>query len=281
MVCTSVWSGRKKDKTASAQVTRDNDAQAGVASVTKKLLANCKELEAIQKHVNLAKNHHHYPVTMAWDDAGWRLLTTPAYFGKNDDGHLKKMDEARVEFYRLVDAFIDAYSWEVMQAEAALGDLFNAGEYPSSHSLRSKFSFEVVYAPVPESGDFRVDVGNEAAAQLNTQYKDFFDKALAKGQKDVWERLYKALAQISERIDYNDESDKKIFKAATVDNLVDIVGLLDVLNVTGDQSMTDMQANLTRVMSGITPDALRNNSTLRKETKAGIDKAIAALPSLL
>jgi len=44
--------------------------------------------------------------------------------------------------------------------------------------------------------------------------------------------------------------------------------------------MTAMADNLEEAMRGVTPDALREDEWLRRETKRNVDAAIKALPSL-
>jgi hypothetical protein len=75
----SVWTARKKDHKASAEVTHANHADKGVASVSKNLLGDCQELRAVQKFAANTRNIH-YSMTMPWSDNGSRLLTTAQYF---------------------------------------------------------------------------------------------------------------------------------------------------------------------------------------------------------
>ena len=63
----SNWVGRKKDKRASADVTTQNHADTGVASVNKKLLANSDTLKAIQTHVTAVRAMH-ANMTMPWSE---------------------------------------------------------------------------------------------------------------------------------------------------------------------------------------------------------------------
>ena len=56
--------------------------------------------------------------------------------------------------------------------------------------------------------------------------------------------------------------------------------LLRVCNVTGSAQMSAMANRLEETMSDVTPDALREDDYFRAETKAAVDQAIAALPTL-
>ena len=61
----SNWTGRKKDKAASKDVTTRNNANDGVASVHKALLADSNNLRAIQQHVTATRAAHAH-MTMPW-----------------------------------------------------------------------------------------------------------------------------------------------------------------------------------------------------------------------
>jgi hypothetical protein len=85
---------------------------------------------------------------------------------------------------------------------------------------------------------------------------------------------------MSERLDYADHESKKIFRDSMVSNVLDIVELLSVCNVTGDSQMAALANRLDETLRGVTPDALREDGYLRAETKRAVDDAIKSLPSL-
>jgi len=270
----SQWLGKKKDRKASKQVTDDNNAETGVANVHKKLLGGCVELEAVHDLTGNIRNEH-YRLTMPWLDTGVRLLPTKAYF----DYH-KMMTEHEQNWHNKVSTFLAAYDWEISQAEARLGDLFNRAEYPTADQLSGKFSFSINYIPMPESGDFRLDIGNQGNTQLADHYQTFYADRIENSYKEVWTRVYTALSKMSERLDYTGKEDKKTFRDSLVENVLEITPLLDTFNVTGSSQMSEMKRKLEETMHGITPEALRDDDHLRRETKRNVDDIIKSLPSL-
>mgnify|MGYP006401504215 CR=1 FL=1 len=270
----SQWLGKKKDRKASKKVTDDNNAETGVANVHKKLLGGCVELEAVHDLTGNIRNEH-YRLTMPWLDTGVRLLPTKAYF----DYH-KMMTEHEQNWHNKVSTFLAAYDWEISQAEARLGDLFNRAEYPTADQLSGKFSFSINYIPMPESGDFRLDIGNQGNTQLADHYQTFYADRIENSYKEVWTRVYTALSKMSERLDYTGKEDKKTFRDSLVENVLEITPLLDTFNVTGSSQMSEMKRKLEETMHGITPEALRDDDHLRRETKRNVDDIIKSLPSL-
>jgi hypothetical protein len=61
---------------------------------------------------------------------------------------------------------------------------------------------------------------------------------------------------------------------------MEVVELLGDFNITGDSQMTAMKERLEDAMRGVTPDALREDSYLRAETKRTVDEVLRSLPSL-
>lgn len=270
----STWTGRKLDKNASTAVTTSNRAITGAANVNKKLMADCAELTAIQKFAANARTAH-YETTMPWSDMGLRLLPTTKYF----DYH-QKMTALRAEFDKLVDKFIEVYDWEIAQAQVKLGGLFNPTEYPDKETIRAKFKFNMFYMPVPDAGDWRLDINNETLNDLTSHYSDYYAAQLNNAMKDLWGRLHGVLTRMSERLDYGDKQTKKIFRDSLVDNVMEVVDMMKSCNITGDTQMTAAAQKLEGVLLGVTPDALREDDYLRHETKQQVDEVIRNLPSL-
>lgn len=271
------WTGRKLDKRASQDVTAQNNAAKGVANVSKKLLGDCAELDAVQKFTANARNVH-YACTMPWSDTGLRLLPTKQYFKYHQE-----MTALQAEFERLVTVFLDAYDWEITNAQLKLGALFNPDEYPTADSLRSRFRFRMNYMPLPDAGDFRVDIETEAQQALASQYESYYTTQFQSAMRDIWERAYDAISKMSERLDYSDDTNKKVFRDSLVDNMKEIIDLLEACNVTNDPVMQDAHRRLDRALMGVTPDALRADAYLRAQTKRQVDevkKLIDNLPSI-
>lgn len=270
----STWQGRKADKKVSKEVTNSKGAKDGAAAVTKRLLGDCTELEAVLKFAASCRTTH-YSLTMPWSDTGLRLLPSAAYFGYHE-----QLTELQSTFDGLVETFIDSYEWEVAQAAASLGEMFNRDEYPTAASLRSKFRFSINYIPLPETGDWRVDIGEAGRTQLESHYQRFYQQALQTAMDDVWHRAYDVLQRMSERLDYSDGETKKIFRDSLVTNVEDIVALLETCNVTGDPAMAAQAQQLRAAISGLTADDLRKDGALRAATKRSVDDVIKNLPGL-
>ena len=168
----STWTGRKFDKQVSQEVDTAKQTTTRAGNYSKKLFADEPTFDAIQKYAGNARTFH-YHATMPWSDSGLRLLTTAMYFD-----YQKEITGMRDEFDRLVGEFVDNYDVLVNKARVKLGNLFNADDYPHVEDVKQKFRFSVKYAPVPEVGDFRVNVGREAQELLQTSYAELYQSNL-------------------------------------------------------------------------------------------------------
>ena len=258
------WTGRKLDRKASDEVEIQNRAHPRMANVHKKLLGDCQELIAIRKFVGNVRNSH-YRMTLPWSDMGLRIIPTTKYF----DYH-KQMTEYQNEFYTMLDKFLGVYDWAVIQAETTLGDMFNKNDYPSVDTLRAKFNWRLSYIPMPDAGDFRVDIGNEQADAIREQCAEYYSTMFHQAIQEIAEPL----KNMSERLDYSNGEDKKVFRDTHVSNGTTAI---DLLGVTTDPKFVKIKQELDHAFTGITPDALREDPYLRRTTKQAVDNAIASL----
>jgi hypothetical protein len=271
----SCWTARRRDKAASEQVARDNNAQRGVASVNKKLLGDCAELDAVQKFTESFRTLHR-SMTMPWSDLGLRLLPTAQFFK-----YQKQMTEMEGEFQRLVKIFLDAYSWEVAEAQVRLGDLFHSDEYPPVSHIAEKFSLRMAFVPLPDAGDWRVNIEAEAKVALKAEYEKYFQSQIKAAMDDIWTRLRDTLTTLAKQLEPIAEGEKsrRIYDSV-VDRAKELVDMMTTCNITNDPQMAQMQRELASALDGTNAEALRSDDTYKASTKAKIDAAIAALPGM-
>ena len=264
----SVWTGRKMDKKVSEEVDASKGTKARAGNYHKKLMAGSNKLENIQKIVTAVRAWN-YQQTLPWSDGGSRLLPMKNFFN-----YKETLNNFENQFTRAVDEFIEEYPQLVSSSAFTLGDLFDRGEYPTADSLKDKFKFKFVFSPVPDAGDFRIEVEDSAKAELEAQYKSYYEQKLADAMADAWTRLHETLTHISERLDYTDENKKK-FWDSTITNATELCSLLSNLNVTNDPKLEDARQKLEKALSGIEPSDVRESEAIRTSVKAKVDDILS------
>lgn len=264
----SVWTGRKLDKSVSAEVDVSKNTKSRAGNYHKNLLAGSEKLAEIGKLSSSIRNWS-YSQTSPWSDAGTRLLPSTLFFD-----YKAKLAEYEKMFSDKVTEFLAEYDVLVSKAAFQLGDLFNREDYPVVEKIQSKFGLHYTFSPVPEAGDFRVDIGEAGMNELKERYDEAFRYRIESSMKDVWERLHDALSKMSERFDYDGSGTKKIFRDSLVENAQELTGLLKHLNITGDMQMEAMRQKLENLLIGCDADDFREDDRLRTNTKSALDEML-------
>jgi hypothetical protein len=129
-----------------------------------------------------------------------------------------------------------------------------------------------VFLPVPDMGDFRIDVNDAHKQELEQQYKTFYENKLSEAMQDAWDRLHDCLTKMSTKL-AGDE--KQIFRDTLVTNAVDMCELLTKLNVTNDTKLETARKKLEGVLVGVTANELRKDDDLRVDVKTRVDEILA------
>ena len=265
----SVWTARKLDKTTTSEVVASKNAGAkDAARVNKHLLAGRTELDIIQQAVGRARQFV-YDNTAPWSDSGLRLLPTINFMKFTE-----RMNDFEEEMEALVKAFVVIYPTLITAQALALGDMFKRDDYPSANEMMTKFSFRVNYMPVPSSGDFRVDVGNQAQAELKARLESLTQERIDSAMADVRERLSTHLKRMSDRLttDYiGGEAKQRRFHDTLVDGALELCDLTKALNVTNDVALETARSQLEQLLVGVTPTDLRKNEAIRQDVKRNVD----------
>jgi len=264
------WTARKLDKSVTEEVNMSKKASSQASRVNKNLLPGVEQLDAITKYAGMVRNWM-YSQTLPWSDFGARLITTEAFFDFK-----RALDDHEKEFNRLVDTFIAKYPSLISMQAFKLGDMFNRREYPTAEEIASKFKFRVSYMPVPDSGDFRVDIGNEAVAELQAHYQRDFGEKLDQAMADVRKRLLEELHHMSERMTDKEDGKPKLFRHNVVDSLSTSLARIRQLNITKDEAIEAMVSQAEKAVAGLDGQSLKESDTLRRNVREKIDGILGA-----
>lgn len=265
----STWTARKFDRAVTQEVNETHGAAADAGRYNKLLLTGESYRELV-KVCNAARSDH-YGQTLAWSDEGWRLLPTANYMAYADRmrRHAVEFDNAWQEFARNYPELRDA-------ARDRLNGMWRAEDYPTVNELRARFRFAVDYAPLPTSGDFRLELPAAELAALGAQVEDRVTRATRDAVADAWQRLGDVVAKMHERL--SDPS--AIFRDSLVGNVRDLVDVLERLNVTGDVDLETMRDRVRRELAVHEAATLRADGDVRAATAQSAADIIAAMSAV-
>ena len=269
----SVWPASKLDREVTDQVNSNANASINAGKFMKDLFAGTslrKDIEKFAAHCRVK----HLRYTLPWADKGERLLPTSLFME-----YKQFINEANLKFDQLCDNFFIAYPQLLADAPISLGKLYKAEDYPELEDVKRRFGFNYVISPLPEAGDFRLDVGNAELEELKQKYASDYDLRLADAMREPWERLHTVLTAMSVKLtdepgQDDDDKPKKRYHETLVTNATDLCALLTKLNVTGDPKLEEARRQLEVTMLGTNLESLKEDSTARSDLKSKVDAII-------
>ncbi len=270
----SVWPASKLDREVTDQVNSNANANINAGKFMKDLFAGTSLRKDIEKFAaGVRVKHLRY--TLPWADKGDRLLTTALFME-----YKQLINQAEAQFNQLCDNFFIAYPQLLADAPLHLGSLYKADDYPSLDEVKLRFGFRYVFSPLPESGDFRLDVGNAELEELKHKYAADYDERLADAMREPWERLHTVLTAMSVKLtdepgQEDDDKPKKRYHDSLITNAQDLCSLLTKLNVTSDPKLEEARRQLETALLGADIEAIKDSPTVRETMKARVDNILS------
>lgn len=264
----SVWTANKLDRTTTNKLTADSRATTDAAQVRKNLMAGTtmrKELADYAAGCRLWHNSR----TLPWSDRGPRLLPTSWFMDYKTEANVR-----RDTFMRMKDEFITAYPTLQAKAQQHLGDLHDPNDYPSVDEVESKFGFRLVFSPVPESGDFRLDIPKQELDAMREEYDTNFVTRVEEAMRTPWARLHDMLSDMSAKLTEVDGETKRRWHDTFLTNAQQMCEMLTHLNITGDPKLEDARRKLERAIFGLDIDAIKDGVDVRADLKAQVDNIL-------
>ena len=260
----SVWPASKIDREITSQVNASASAHKDASQTKKNLFAGTSlraDIEKFAARVRLYNNQH----TLPWADKGERMLPTKLFME-----YKQTMNGYERTFEMLCDNFFDQYETLVQEAKVNLGAMYKAEDYPELTEVRSKFSFRRSVKPLPEAGDFRLDVPANDLEEMKLAYEAQYAEKLADAMRTPWERLHEVLLGMSKKLEDSGDG-KKRYHDSLLSNPLELCELLTKLNVTNDPKLEDARRQVELAMLGTDIDGVKDDPTVRENLKSKVD----------
>jgi hypothetical protein len=265
----SIWTANKLDKGATDSMLASNSASSGSAQVRKNLMAGSNKRKRIADYGARARLYHNQ-TTLPWSDKGSRLLPTSLFME-----YKQNMNTIERNMNAMIQDFFTSYDDLVLDAKLHLGSLFNATDYPSIDSLREKFAFKLVFSPLPESNDFRLDIPQMEMQELSEKYENAFNDRLNDAMRENWDKLHKTLTHLSDKLtETEDENSVKRYHDSLITNATELCGLLTHLNITKDPKLEEARKSLELTMLGVDIEDIKEHADVRSNVKNKVDEIL-------
>jgi len=262
----SVWPASKLDREVTDKVNTDASAVRGASQTKKNLFAGTslrKDISDFAARVRLYHNKH----TLPWADKGERMLPTKLFMD-----YKQTMNGFEQTFNMMCNNFYIEYPRLVVEAPTNLGSMYKAEDYPDLTDVRLKFGFRRAVKPIPESGDFRLDIPAHDLVEMKNDYEKQYSDRLAEAMREPWERLHKMLVGMSEKLtDVEGDESKKRYHDTLISNPIELCGLLTKLNVTNDPKLEEARRQLELTMLGADIESIKEDADSRSALKSKVD----------
>ena len=270
------WSGRIKDKDATADVTSTNHAETGAASVTKALLP--KTALAAIKTLDREIREYHYRVTLPWSNGAQMLAA------KTISDYRERIEEYDRKRQGLINQLLATYESAKESARYSLGDLWKSEDYPSEEELRSKYSLTYSFDQITGGGDFRVQLDKELMDAIRTETDAAANEHIEQMLLDPYRRVKEVAEKMAERLRAHGEKEpgnKKAnaFRDSLIENARDLVAVLPALNLTNDPALEELRQTL-QTLASAEPKDLRDNDALRDQTATKAEELVKSLEGI-
>ncbi len=267
----SVWGASKRNKDLENEVARGKNADPKAMRMYDNLMVGSTGHKDVQKHAANVRLWH-TNMTLPWDERGYRLCPTSLFLDYKSQHNLKK-----AAFDSMLDTFRVKYFSYRETARQYRGDMFNENDYPPVEEVMSKFAWNFVVAPVPESGHLCIDLPEQEMQELRQSCDEEVERKVAEAAKENEKRLLKELQGISAKCTDtgdDDEDDKKRWHDTFVTNPIDLCRMIKHMNLSNDLKVEEARQRLEDVMAGKTKEMFKDSPTIRQEVKDEVDSII-------
>ena len=265
----SVWPASKIDREITDKVNSDAGAVRGASQTKKNLFAGTslrKDIADFAARVRLYHNKH----TLPWADKGERMLPTALFMD-----YKQTMNGYEQTFNMMCNNFYIEYPRLVAEAPTALQGLYKAEDYPELADVQLKFGFRRTVKPVPEAGDFRLDIPAYDLEEMRSEFMSQQDRKLAEAMREPWDRLHKTLVAMSEKLtDIEGDDGKKRYHDTLLTNPLELCALLTKLNITNDPKLEEARRQVEVAMLNADMESIKEDADTRSELKSKVDAII-------
>jgi len=189
-----------------------------------------------------------------------------------------KMQELRTELEEAVWQLDEHFAELRSAAREQLGRLYNASDYPDS--LRDLFAVTWDF-PSVEPPDYLLQLNPQLYEQECTRVQERFNEAVRMTEEAFTAELAKLVSHLTDRLTGQEDGKPKIFRDTAIGNLTEFFQRFQELNIGSNEQLDKLVSDAQRIVRGIEPQALCDNTGLRKHVATELSRVQSTLDGLL
>jgi hypothetical protein len=163
-------------------------------------------------------------------------------------------------------------------ARERLGRLYSPADYPDS--LQGLFSVQWDF-PSVEPPDYLRRLKPELYEQECQRVASRFDEAVQLAEQAFVEELEALVAHLTERLTGQADGKCKVFRDSAIENLSEFFDRFRRLNIRSSEELDRLVDDCRRIVRGVAPQQLRENSSLRESVARELGQVQSVLDQLL
>jgi hypothetical protein len=266
-VVASRFNNKRVDKRATKELCADKSASEKAVQVSKVLVSK-EFLSPVTTEYNRIRDVVRKRC-LPWDGTGWVFVPIGVY------------QTVRAELSAAIaakDTAVEdtAVKWEevIKEQEPALGDLFNADDYPSPDEFRQAWDTNVEVQQIP-STDIRLDMDDDSVRDIANQVHKMVAGNLSGAWTESVNRLAESVKHAAAILHSTGDEDTRAAPVhdTLLENLkiqTDIVRAMG--QAAGDKEMVKLADEVAREVLAFTAETLRTNPAVRGQVAKRADK---------
>jgi hypothetical protein len=125
--------------------------------------------------------------------------------------------------------------------------------------------------PLPEAGDFRIDIGNEGLEQLRSEFEEAQEKRISDAMQDIRDRVKDVVGKLSNQLRIEPDGTKGRVHESTIEACLELCTVMGDLNLTGDPEIEQMRRELRNTVEYCDAKDLRKDEGSRVQVKKELD----------
>lgn len=262
------WGNRSK---ADVDKIDTGDTDKNRLNVTKRLI-DSDEYKALRRQGSTVKDWARLRSVPSFFRDGLWLVKTDAVNAVD-----AKLREGVDERKRLTEALLTVYPEQKEKAKTALGKMFRESDYPTASELRNAFGIDWNWISLGVAETLPSDVRRQENAKLERMWKSAIGEitvGLRTGFKELIDHMVS-------RLTVTPGEKPRVFRDTLVQNFTEFVETFSARNVVNDNELAALVEKARKLVSGVSPDDLRDDAKLRdytagkfRELQKAVDTAV-------
>ena len=262
------WGNRRK-----ADLNKvSTDADKRRLSLSKELI-QAEEYDAIKRYMGELRQWIYSRTVPSFFKEGFQLASLEAV--ETIEQKMKQATEK--DLPPLVSALQLVYASKIDESRAALGDQFNAADYPTEEQLPQLFSigWNWIAFTTPEA----------LPPELRKAEEEKLQKQFADAGEQITEALRVAFSELithaTERLTTAPGEKPKVFRDSLIGNIQEFLDTFNSRNLMNDTELAAMVDKARAVMVGVEPEKLRKYSDTRKQVTEKLQEIKSAVDGMI